>query len=65
MASRKRKDALVWIRFTGTAGATLYTYDDGDKLMKPGDMVAIVLAVLPGSHWEALLQSGNAEVVEE
>jgi hypothetical protein len=65
MAGRKTKNPLIWIRFTGAAGACLYIYEDGEKQMQPGDQVAILLTVLPGSHWDALLKSGNAEVVEE
>lgn len=65
MAARKPKDPLIWIRFTGAAGASLYTYEDGAKQMRPGDQVAILLTILPGSHWDALLKSGNAEVVKE
>ena len=59
-----RKEPFIWIRFTGAAGADLYTYEDGKKQMQRGDQVAILLAIIPGSHWDVLLKSGNAEVIE-
>lgn len=64
MAGKKKATGpLTWIRFTGDAGATAYNYDGGAKTMVVGSLVAIVGEI--GGHWLALLQSGNAEIVED
>lgn len=51
---------FVTILFTGAAGGTTYSFENG-LVLHPGDFVE----VKPIGHWLALLKSGNAEVVEE
>ena len=52
---------LITVRFTGAAGASQYSYDDGRVVLNPGDE----RITEPAAHWDALLASGNAEVVPE
>jgi len=54
-------DSLV-IRFTGAAGGTRYVADDGKTILEIGDTIRLRGA---DPHWFVLLDSGNAEVVEE
>lgn len=63
MTRRKAQGPLIWIRFTGAAGGTIYNYKDGEKTLKVGDSVAVLGEV--SGHWLALLESGDAELVEE
>lgn len=54
--------ATILLRFTGAAGADSYAFDDGACVLARGDTIRISLS---DPHWQVLLESGNAEVVEE
>ena len=66
MATRTTKTVnrpapLVMIRFTGGAGGTLYTAEEGEVVLRCGDAIRRPLE----GHWAVLVASGDAEVVKE
>ena len=57
-AKKKSPPERVMIRFTGDAGGTRYV--TGRLVLERGDTIVVPLA----GHWQALVKSGNAEVVK-
>jgi len=64
MARRPKpsKGETILIRFTGAAGGTSYTADDGQTVLRVGDTIRLRGA---DPHWFVLLDSGDAEIVKE
>lgn len=56
------KPDTILIRFTGTAGGTQYSAEGGQTILRVGDTIRLRGA---DPHWFVLLDSGDAELVEE
>ena len=52
----------ILLRFTGAAGGTSYSADGGQTVLRLGDTIRLRGA---DPHWIVLLDSGDAEIVEE
>ena len=61
MAKRRTERAGTAVRFTGAAGGTIYNWDGGE--LRVGEVAEVSLPL--EAHWLALLESGDAELVEK